>query len=248
METFTNANGDVVSRGQVDPDSPFGRALTVEAIQAETIVEIGTWFGLGSTKALADGLVRPSQHLYTVEVDPGRSAEAQARYHDNRITFLVGRGVEVSDCLPIRIDLLLLDGADEESDAEFDLYHARAKVIALDDVLMRKNARQLEILQRWHWKMTAGSSVERHGWAIMQAWPIEMVVMTDLDPWSCQNGGEDRGCWHYRLEGMSRALYDAYQRERQGWPEKGEDGTPELSKQQVIGLLSAAAIKLVCGG
>jgi hypothetical protein len=46
----------MITVGQITPDSPLGQFLTEQAGKAETIVEIGTGSGLGSTQCIAKGM------------------------------------------------------------------------------------------------------------------------------------------------------------------------------------------------
>lgn len=154
--------------GQILPDSAFGRKLTELARQSETIVEVGTWHGEGSTRCLANGLVRPTQRFWTIEQDKACWEEARARYLDKRITFINAHVIEIFRDLAIPIDLLLLDGHDEQTDDEFDAVHAKCGIIALDDTNERKNRRQLKLLTDWRWKLVASDSNDRNGWAIFQ--------------------------------------------------------------------------------
>lgn len=158
----------MIHLGQILPHSEFGQWLTRLARQAEVIVEVGTWHGEGSTRCIANGLARPSQRFWTVEQDTNVCERARSRYNDLRITFVNAHCLDVIDKLPATIDLLLLDGHDEQTDAEFDALWERCKWIALDDTCTRKNKRQVEILIQKQWKRIAGCDTERHGWAIFQ--------------------------------------------------------------------------------
>lgn len=80
-----------MSQGHILPGSPFGDLLTKYARESETIVEIGTSSGEGSTVCLALGLERPTQRMWTVELEPDLHAKAVASCFDSRITFLLGR-------------------------------------------------------------------------------------------------------------------------------------------------------------
>lgn len=80
-----------MSKGQITPDSPFGFLLTNHAQEAETIVELGTFGGMGSTLCLKIGL-RPSAKLYSVEIDPEMWRQAWVRWQDEpNMVFLLGR-------------------------------------------------------------------------------------------------------------------------------------------------------------
>ncbi|MDA1277250.1 MAG: hypothetical protein O2960_24835, partial [Verrucomicrobia bacterium] len=76
-------------KGQILPNSEFGDLLTELAKKSETILEIGTWHGQGSTLCLAKGLVRPTQRMWTVDQSFEMWMEAKAHYvSDPRIRFL----------------------------------------------------------------------------------------------------------------------------------------------------------------
>lgn len=152
-------------KGQILPGSNFGKVLTELAREAENIVEIGSWYGQGSTKCLANGLIRPSQRMWTIEQDPTVHAEAKSYYDDPRITFIRGHTMDVLDKLPKEIDLILFDGDDISTDLEFDFLAPRTEVIALDDTRQRKNFKQRKSLKEsigWHIEHDVLN--ERHGW------------------------------------------------------------------------------------
>jgi hypothetical protein len=66
----------MITQGQITLDTPMGRFLKEQAIHAETIVEIGTGSGLGSTRCLAEGM-KCYASLHTYEADPGQIDVAQ---------------------------------------------------------------------------------------------------------------------------------------------------------------------------
>lgn len=149
--------------GQIKPGSAFGDCLTKLATEAETIVETGTWMGLGSTYCIALGLVRPTQRFFTVEMCLAQHETAKKWYDDTRITFIHGtlvlpdevppfsypdpdfkkyHDVEVEinrttpyvlDQIPAQIDLLLIDGGAWSGPVEFQKLWQRSRTIALDD-------------------------------------------------------------------------------------------------------------------
>lgn len=53
-----------MSQGQITMDTGLGRRLHELAKECRTIVEIGTWNGLGSTKCLFDGMVSGQMYSY----------------------------------------------------------------------------------------------------------------------------------------------------------------------------------------
>lgn len=157
-------------KGQILPGSRFGDMLTELAKQSETIVEIGTWHGLGSTRCLANGLVRPTQHMYAFEIDTQVCDEAASYYtNEPRIEF-------VNDSIlndgwfggNERIDLLLFDGDDLETDEEFATFKHICKVVALDDTNERKNRLQRAIILNHPetWTVLADELNDRLGWMV----------------------------------------------------------------------------------
>jgi predicted O-methyltransferase YrrM len=157
-------------KGQILPDSEFGDLLTSLATQSQTILEIGTWHGKGSTLCLARGLKRPDQHMWTVDRDKAVWEEARGYYkHEPRITFLNARTVDVLTQLPIEFDLVLFDGADEDTNEEFDLLLPRLnRFVALDDTNVQKNERQVKLLTAWNWKLIKHRTGDRNGWAVFE--------------------------------------------------------------------------------
>lgn len=153
-------------RGQIEPSSEFGQELTRLAKDSERIVEIGSFFGEGSTLCLAHGLIRPTQRMYVVE----QSQEmwfASSRFHqDHRIRFIREHTFEALSELPPFIDLMLFDGGDLTTDQEFDLLYSRCgKYIALDDINERKNRRQFAALKFLR-PIIRECHYDRNGWAV----------------------------------------------------------------------------------
>lgn len=163
--------------GQILPDSRFGKMLTALAQVVDTIVEIGTWNGGGSTLCLAMGLERPEQRLYTVEADRAMHDTAKARYSDKRIIFLHGTVSPMNDStiiidqLPSEIDLLLIDGGDGNGSHDLELLWERTEIIALDDTKEQKNAGNRRFLIGQHWVELADVQNERNGWSIFKRPP-----------------------------------------------------------------------------
>ena len=141
----------------------------VESNNFNNIVEIGTWNGLGSTKVIRDAIkpncqfysVEASSHWYS------EALKHNDPIPDN-VHFILGRIVEfneiddkdltgdeptwlsedikhyekaqnVLNLLPLKIDLLLLDGGEFTSFAEFGKLRERTEYIVLDDTKVRKN-------------------------------------------------------------------------------------------------------------
>lgn len=80
-----------MSHGQILPGSAFGDLLTKLASESETIVELGTFGGEGSTLCLKNGL-RNTATMFSVEIDPEMWYRAKFRWHDEpNMVFLLGR-------------------------------------------------------------------------------------------------------------------------------------------------------------
>lgn len=158
-------------KGQILPDSEFGDLLTELAKKSETILEIGTWHGQGSTLCLSRGLVRPSQRMWTVDQSKEMWKEARGYYPDEeRIRFLRAHTIDILDEVPPLIDLVLFDGNDEQTDGEFDkLFPRILKFVALDDTNERKNRRQRNILLQCRgWSVIGDKQNDRNGWSIFE--------------------------------------------------------------------------------
>lgn len=149
--------------GQILRTSALGQFLTTQSSVSKTIVEIGTWFGNGSTLCIHDGLIRPDQMLITFEVDGEKAAHAAAIYAaDARVRCIHGtivlpdefqpfagprnlaefyEGEKAGnntapyrwDVIPEKIDLLVLDGGDWTSEVEFAKLMDRTDIVVLDD-------------------------------------------------------------------------------------------------------------------
>lgn len=166
--------------GQILLDSDFGKLLAKLARQCEVIVEIGTWNGRGSTKCLADGLVRDSQQMFSIEADKAMFDSARKLHSGSRIVFLNGTVSEMNDVLlvasqlPDKIDLLLIDGGDKNGAADFDALIDRVTgFIALDDTAPghEKNSGNRARLIQSGWKVIADNLTERNGFAVFQKTP-----------------------------------------------------------------------------
>lgn len=189
--------------GQITPSSDFGRFLTKATLDADvtSIVEIGTWNGLGSTRCIQKGLSRSRtrKNLYSVEANAEMYKLAlQNNKKMARTKFLWGSIVALDDLddsnlsddervwiegdrssimgapyvldqLPDTIDLLLLDGGEFSSWAEFEVLRNRlTKYLFLDDTLVRKN----RAVQKWLLTspdsrfVLAYESTDRNGWSV----------------------------------------------------------------------------------
>lgn len=157
-------------KGQILPGTEFGDLLTKLASQCETILEIGTWHGLGSTQCLSEGLVRPTQRMWTVDPSFQMWKEARSYYPDEpRIRFLNAKTIDVLDEIPNTLDMVLFDGDDHETDDEFAVLIERiTKFVALDDTNERKNYNNRDFLLHKKWKIIADVKEERNGWAVFE--------------------------------------------------------------------------------
>lgn len=191
--------------GQITPASQLGRFLMLAASDTDvtTIVEIGTWNGLGSTLCLQKGLEErrdgSTADFLSLEANLDMHNQARKNLHPPRsVKLLWGTIVEVDaldgsdlspdeakwivedkdsisaaplvlDELPLSIDLLLLDGGEFSSWAEFVSLRDRCrKWLFLDDTRVRKNRAVQE------WALTAAESPfipvyqsnNRNGWSV----------------------------------------------------------------------------------
>jgi hypothetical protein len=170
-----------------------------------TIVEIGTWNGAGSSMAIARGVVsRPKKdrdHVKVVgyEINPIMAKTARRRLA--RFGFfdvVYGSLVSIDDLdrsnltqteeqwlkqdeswilgapnvinsLPENLDLLILDGGEFSTLAEFNLLKERVSDwIILDDTNTRKCAEILKIIKYGNEVLTIYESKERNGTAILK--------------------------------------------------------------------------------
>lgn len=191
----------MTEQGQILPESPLGLTLTGLAQQAETIVETGTWNGRGSTRCLRLGLVRPTQHIWTVETNASRYESASAFHADEpRVTCLLGtivsgeeikfphnppfppelaseihennRSPLVFDKIPSQIDLLFVDGGAFSGFAEVSKLKDRCTVIALDDINESKNILSYGLLcYAKEFALIKHHTDDRNGWAVFRRKP-----------------------------------------------------------------------------
>lgn len=159
--------------GQILLGTQFGEMLKSLAKQSNHIVEVGTHWGLGSTKCLHAGMVRPTQILWTIDPWKPYHDEAKKHFNDQRVRFITRKTLDplTLDELPPEIDLLLLDGDDMATELEFEALEPRCvKFVALDDTKELKNrAQRWMILNRPDlWVVIADVQNERNGWMIAQ--------------------------------------------------------------------------------
>lgn len=151
---------------QISSDLKFGRWLI--RLSKGKVVEIGTWWGMGSTACLMDGISENGGHLWTVEQSLPHVEHAKKIWRSRfDITIIHGHTRDVIDQLPQDIDLLLLDGGEWSTDEEFDILSPSANMIALDDTMRRKNQRQRDIMINSNdWEILVDDTEERNGFLI----------------------------------------------------------------------------------
>ncbi len=191
-------------QGQVSEIHEVGRwiRLLSSLNEVSTIVEIGTWNGLGTSKMIALGVEsRMSQKevevigleanrrlfskaetnlkkygFYKVihgtivtedQLDSSELSEREKEWILSDITDL-GSTPLVLNRIPLKIDLLVLDGGEFSTYAEFKLLQNRvSKWIILDDTNTRKCRRILEEVGNDSQFSIVWSSDERNGTAVM---------------------------------------------------------------------------------
>lgn len=161
------------------------------------IVEVGTWKGLGTTLCIHNGISGTSKNALSIECDIDNFEEAKRNLpKDSRVRLVYGTLVQEEDLdregltleekrwfeqdaklisqapdvlsvIPSQIDLLVLDGGEFGSWAEFSLLEDRlTRWIALDDTLVRKNEKvHSYLLGNGSWTL-ADSGSDRHGWSV----------------------------------------------------------------------------------
>lgn len=196
-------------RGQIDKQSNIGRwiELISSLDEVTTIVEIGTWNGLGSSKLIARGVLsnknrRKSVNVIGVEVslemknlankhlkkysfyklvwghivaaeqlDGSHLTSEESGWFESDLKNLLNSPNVLSQ-LPEEIDMLVLDGGEFSSFAEFKTLESRLKGwIVLDDTDTRKCKRVYDELQNSNSFNLIFSSDERHGTAIFKIKP-----------------------------------------------------------------------------
>lgn len=184
--------------GQIAPSSEFGQKLTELAHEANTIVEIGTMFGNGSTLCLHNGMTRANQKLITIDKNNDALEIARQKYKDDsRVVIIHGTlvlpwefqpfaGSEadkkfyhpektanasapyVFESIPWGIDLLVLDGGDWTSDVEFTKLKDRFQIVAMDDTNIERSNK--------NWRA-------RH-WCLQNKWECVDEDLMDRNGWS----------------------------------------------------------------
>lgn len=157
--------------GQINLDSEAGKMINKISEQEDvsSIVEIGAWNGLGSTRCVLAGLTKKSEcNFISLESNLDMFNVAKKHNEENNVNLIYGRIVDVEDLdikdlhgpeqkwfnndfadykltpnvidqIPNEIDFLILDGGEFSTKAEFNLLKDRSRYIFLDDTQTRKN-------------------------------------------------------------------------------------------------------------
>lgn len=191
-------------RGQVSDKHQIGRWIRHLASLEEnrSILEIGTWNGLGTSKMIVQGVhSRPGgSSVEVIGLEANEKLYHKAKSNLSKFEFfqvifgtLVTEGQLDNSCLtsveqewlendisdlkdapfvlnevPNRIDLLILDGGEFSTHAEFQALKSRvSKWIILDDTNTRKCKRILQELDAENLFTVVWSSNERNGTAVL---------------------------------------------------------------------------------
>lgn len=190
---------DPAQHGQILPESRFGQWLTNLARDSENIVDVGTWRGGGSTQCLVNGIIRKTQKIWTVEIDGKLLKEACDGLACAQLIPLNGsiipiehfkcfmpfgasdrgtyefewRSVSnaeyVGGSLPDQIDLMVLDGGEFSTQFEWEFWHEKVKVVAMDDtnpLVTNKNVRNRFWCLESGWTVLEDKLADRNGWFI----------------------------------------------------------------------------------
>lgn len=165
-------------QGQINLDSVAGKCIEKIASQKDinTIVEIGTWNGLGSTVCVLSGINgRDDVNFISLESDKSMYDSAKSKNLDKNVRIIFGRIVDKKDLdtdnlqhqekswlegdlknydecpnvlhlIPNKIDFLILDGGEFSTQQEFKLLKDKSRYIFLDDTRIRKNNKNREDL------------------------------------------------------------------------------------------------------
>ena len=161
------------------------------------VVEIGTWNGDGSTRCILKGIENKNDaEFITIESDKKMYEDAASRLPKN-ITSLYGSIIKLeeldesnltpeeknwlagdlrnyNECpnvlsrIPKEIDLLVLDGGEFSTRAEFLKLKDRCRYIFLDDTRLRKNKLNRKDLLFSEDFVVIKDSGERNGWSLFK--------------------------------------------------------------------------------
>jgi hypothetical protein len=186
--------------GQINLSSLAGKCIEEIASKNDvnSIVEIGTWNGAGSTKCIASGMSNEDV-LYSIECDKGMYELSLSLWKEKEnVHIIFGKIIEESemdnanlsnrelqwydtdvaamrecpnvlDSLPKKIDFLVLDGGEFSTFAEFKKLKSRSTYIFLDDTKCRKNFKTREmLLNSDDFKKLQDNQEERNGWSLFR--------------------------------------------------------------------------------
>lgn len=91
--------------GQIQLESNAGQAIFKVCLQDDvhTIVEIGTWNGMGSTKCVVDAIQGTNKSAISLEVDPGQYSQAIVNISSPNLKLIYGKITDnhtIIDTLP----------------------------------------------------------------------------------------------------------------------------------------------------
>lgn len=187
--------------GQIKLTSKAGKVIFNLSCQNDvnTIVEIGTWHGGGSTFCVLEAIKNTNKHFTTIECNETMYNSAQKFNPNNKnVKFLLGRIVDINELditnlsreetqwlqsdidamektknilheLPNEIDLLILDGGEFSSRAEFLKLKNRCRYIFLDDTTFRKNKiNRQEMIDSDCFDMVIDDQFSRNGFSVFK--------------------------------------------------------------------------------
>lgn len=139
-----------IPTGQILPRTQIGQWLNMVAAKSLTVVESGSFCGLGSTYCLASGLPHEGQ-MWTFEIDESRFRVVEALYHlAPQINTVLGKMHVNKGMFPEQVDFMLLDsGNAEEGRLECEIALQRAKIVALDDIDGEKHRENYGMFRDW---------------------------------------------------------------------------------------------------
>lgn len=164
----------------------------------KVIVEIGTWNGAGSTRCISEGML-DSDVLYSLECNKGMYDKAKPLWESKENVKLIYGNIisehemdtehlsvqeqgwyqqdlaamrecpNVLESLPESIDLLVLDGGEFSTFAEYSKLASRSFIIFLDDTICRKNKKVREdLLNSDEFELIEDHPEDRHGWSLFK--------------------------------------------------------------------------------
>lgn len=199
--------------GQINRGSQLGDIIydLCKQDDIKTIVEIGTWNGMGTTKCIYDSILDNKKQdylVYSLESNPDFYNQAINNLPQlNRFHIILGRIVDVDELididlcddrffvppsnkeiirgwlsddlrnynsvdnvlgqLPNQIDLLILDGGEFSSLAEFNKLKDRTTYFVLDDTLLIKNNQVASIMRNdENYLILHDNSYDRNGYLV----------------------------------------------------------------------------------